>query len=95
MIWGDSARVLRTVLGSSSLQRALIGFTLFWTAECGVWVAILVYGYDIGGATGAAVAALIGLIPSTFFAPVASPIGDLMSRARWRSAMPRRRRPWG
>lgn len=82
MIWGDSVRVLRTVLGSSSLQRALIGFTLFWTAECGVWVAILVYGYDVGGATGAAVSALMGLIPSTFFAPVGSSLGDRMSRER-------------
>src|SRR5438045_8660534 len=82
MIWGDSARVLRAVLRNSALQRALIGFSLFWTAECGVWVAILVYGYDIGGAAGAASSALIGLIPSTLFAPVAAPLGDLMSRER-------------
>src|SRR5437764_2643709 len=82
MIWGDSARVLRAVLRNSALQRALIGFTLFWTAECGVWVAILVYGYEVGGAAGAAVSALIGLIPSTLFALVASPLGDLMTRER-------------
>ena len=80
MIWGDSARVLRAVLRNSALQRALIGFTLFWTAECGVWVAILVYGYEVGGAAGAAVSALIGLIPSTLFALVASP---LVRRERW------------
>ena len=65
----ESIRVLQSVAGNASLRRALAGYLCFATAEFGVWVAILFYGYKVDGAKGAAVAALVQLIPATIFAP--------------------------
>lgn len=73
-----SIRVLQAVAGNASLRRALAGYLCFATAEFGVWVAILFYGYKVGGAKGAAVAALVQLIPATIFAPVGSALVDQM-----------------
>ncbi len=74
----ESIRVLRAVAGNASLRRALAGFLCFGTAEFGVWVAILFYGYKVGGASGAALAALVQLIPATLFAPIGSALVDQM-----------------
>jgi MFS family permease len=82
MIGSDSVRLLHTVLGNRSLQRSVAGFMLYAAAECGEWVAILVYGYNIGGPTWSAISCLVGLVPSTLFAPVGALIGDRMRRER-------------
>ncbi len=78
----ESIRVLRSAGRSPSLRRVLAGYLLFATSEFGVWVAILVYGYRVGGSLGSAIAALVQLVPSTLLAPVVAVIGDRMSREK-------------
>ncbi len=55
---------LRTVLAARTLLRSLLAYLLFNTAEWAVWVAILVYAYEQGGTTAAALASLVQLPPA-------------------------------
>jgi len=58
------------------LRRVELAFAAFNGAEWGAWVAMLVYGYGHGGATGAAAIALIQLVPSALLAPSLSTLAD-------------------
>jgi hypothetical protein len=62
------------------LLRVGVAYTLFIGAEVGVWVALLVYAYQHGGATAASVMALVQLVPGALFAPYLGGLSD-----RWRS----------
>ncbi len=73
---------LRTVLASGSLRRSLLAYLLFNTAEWAVWIAVLVYAYEYGGTTGAAVASVVQLVPAAMCAPFAASLGDRFSRER-------------
>ena len=73
---------LRTVLAVRALRRSLLAYLLFNTAEWAVWVATLVFAYDFGGTTAAAVASLIQLLPAAAVAPLAASMGDRAPRGR-------------
>lgn len=73
---------LRTVLAVRALRRSLLAYLLFNTAEWAVWVATLVFAYDFGGTTAAAVASLIQLLPAAAVAPLAASMGDRAPRER-------------
>jgi MFS family permease len=73
---------LGTVLAVRALRRSLLAYLLFNTAEWAVWVATLVFAYDFGGTTAAAVASLIQLLPAAAVAPLAASMGDRAPRER-------------
>ncbi len=66
----------------SPLQRVLLVYFTFNTAEWSTWVAILVYAYEHGGATASAIAAAIQLVPAALLAPLGAVLGDRWPRHR-------------
>ncbi len=73
---GQRVAVLRRVLANRGLRRAELAFAGFTTAEFGVWVAMLVYAFARGGATTAAIVAVIQLVPASLVAAPAATIAD-------------------
>jgi hypothetical protein len=64
------AGVLRRVLANPRLRRVELAFLAFGSAEYGVWVAVLVYAYQRGGAAMSAAIAVIQLVPAAVVAPM-------------------------
>jgi MFS family permease len=78
----STVRVVGTVLRNRALRRALIAFFWFNAAEWGTWIAMLVYAYGRGGVAASGLVAVIQLVPASIVAPLASTLGDRVSRDR-------------
>jgi hypothetical protein len=74
--------LVRTVFLNRDLRRVELAFIGFNSAEWTTWMAILVFAYDVGGATEAGFVALIQLGPAAIAAPFASLLGDRYRRER-------------
>jgi len=79
---GASLRVLLAVLRNrriAAIEAAYLGFTL---AEWVQWIGMLVYAFNVGGATGVGIAVLVQLAPAAVVAPLAAVLGDRYRRDR-------------
>src|SRR4051812_27736731 len=64
------------VLHNRRLLRLVAGYALMAAYEMGIWVAVLLWAYDVGGVQLAGVAAFLQLLP----AAVLAPLGDRVAR---------------
>jgi Cyclic nucleotide-binding domain/Major Facilitator Superfamily len=63
----------------AAIEAAYLGFAL---AEWVEWIGMLVYAFNVGGATGVGIAVVVQLAPAAVLAPVAAVLGDRYRRDR-------------
>ncbi len=70
-----------TALASrTGLRPVLAAYALFDFVEFFVWLAIILWAFEIGGAYLAGLAALVQLVPAAFLAPALASVGDRIPR---------------
>jgi MFS family permease len=68
--------VLVTASVNPSLRRLGIAFTLFGTAELGIWISLLIYAFAHGGSRAATAIVVIQLVPCVALGPVLGALAD-------------------
>src|SRR3954452_9943627 len=71
--------VFRALTRNTDAGRVVVGYALFAVCEYGLWIAILVYAYQRGGATAAGLLAVAQLLPAAAVALLVAPIADRRS----------------
>ncbi len=69
--------VFREAFRNPALRRVSGAYALFVTAEFGIWITLLVFAYDHGGASAITVMVLVQLLPCIVLAPVIGAFVDL------------------
>ena len=70
------AAVFSLAVRNPRLRRVELAFAAFNGAEWAVWLSLLVYAYNRGGANAAALMALVQLVPSVLLAPALAALAD-------------------
>ncbi len=76
---GHRLQVFRSLAANRTLLRVLQAYVLFILTEYSVWIAMLVFAYDHGGATIAGLVAVAQLVPAAVAAPLVAPLADRRS----------------
>lgn len=71
---------LRAFSSRTGLRRMLTAYALYDLVEFSIWMAVVLFAYDAGGARLAAIAAVMQLLPAVVFSPWLASIGDRMPR---------------
>lgn len=83
-----SLRIFRSAMRNGSLRRVLVAFFLFNAQEYAVWIAVIVYAFELGGASAAGAVVVAQLVPAAVVAPFTQPSAIVSGgTTRWRSAM--------
>jgi MFS family permease len=77
----DPTAVIRDIAGSRTLLRLAGAYALFILNEYAVWIAMLVYAYQQGGATTAGLVVVAQTVPPSVLAPFIATIADRRSPA--------------
>jgi hypothetical protein len=72
-------RVVAAVARNRALTAVLVAYGVFSATQNAVWIAMLVYAYDRGGAGTAGAVAIAQLVPAALLAPVAAGVADRRS----------------
>jgi hypothetical protein len=72
-------RVVAAVARNRTLTAVLVAYGVFTATQNAVWIAMLVYAYDRGGAGTAGAVAIAQLLPAALLAPVAAAMADRRS----------------
>ncbi len=74
---------LRAALAEPGLRLAVLAFLAFVVTEEAIWLGILLYAHDVGGASAVGLVAVAQLVPAMAFAPVGATLLDRL-QVRWR-----------
>ena len=72
-------RVVAAVARNRALTAVMVAYGVFSATQNAVWIGMLVYAYDRGGAGTAGAVAIAQLLPAALLAPVAAAIADRRS----------------
>jgi hypothetical protein len=78
---GSRADVFRALSHNRSVLRIVTAYAAFTVCEFGLWIAMMVYSYDQGGATTAGLVAVVQLVPAAGVALLVAPLAERTSPA--------------